>query len=1397
MDYRQLFLYNVLPKKRILIAFIGFLISSTIISGGALLMISIVESTSTYLGETDDVVVISNPYASTPYTSILPLDLAESISKIDGVLRVSPEVMSAAVYKNSAVYFRGIDVNEFWKFTDIIQIIGKVINSNDTTEVSLGVNFAERNHLYVGDFLTVFSTISDSALELKVKSIVTTGTLLDDEIIAPLWVGQFLSFETFDYVSHIRVKIDLNVIKSKEYIRELVTSKYTVTVQVLSYETSSIMNSTLYIKTSKGDDFREEILINTDEITMTLPFGEYEFQADIEGILSDPVKLIIQHNDTNIPLFVPFMRREVNFRVITDEDEPIEKVKITIYSQEQENFFVGKDTYHLTTNSTGQATKTINDGNYVAIAEYGLYSEKITFVTQEETNLEIILIKRHPLIDVKNPLNNSVIIGNALNISIDVTQGYSIFYYIDGNSEDIEEYYRAEEGEIKPISFIVPFENGEHSLTVVVLNSDYDWREGKEKNYGTAEVHFTVTDDFTKMDMFYNAMNGTQLRPNTLIVINSSIQFSQDIVYKWDKTEWNVLNQYIHVPHEIGVHKLFLHASFGGVDKQWSYYFIVTDDPEKIGVLGMQPNKFLKDNDIIKIWHDNSFEEIFFFWDNNTEQELTNNNEILIQGLNDGIHILTLAGKDSTEWFNKTYEIKIDNTPPLIFLDVFNNSVINSGSIINCYYNENFSKLSFSWDDKIFSKAYENKILVPELNGNHTLAILVEDLSGNQNLSLYSFSVVNFIGTPIDFFLSHEYSGIINQSFIDLFLISSQTYFTVTYNILGVTNRSGTYTTNMKIYLHPGIYTLTVKFWLTFWDTKTRVWNFIIPEGLNVSYFEPSLINDSYEGEFFIQFPYFDVNYTLTSSQTLFLMDGDYYCFTNLIGSTNSSSEISFLVDSTPPILTVISPNKGENEIDVFLILESDATEIYLKLDTLPDLYTYSGIILLNFTKPGETHKLTFYLIDAYYNYKTFVYSFITGLDYVPFNLTFQLCDEGYPQPVKDLNISIQNILNGTIWEGQTNDNGSLEFLILPGEFIVDFTYESSIYSFTLNSAETMNETITIGTVNITIFVVDYFSDSPISNQYCIIRNYDGHRLQSFKTNVNGIAQTAIVVGEYVCYFSRYNEIFVLPFEVYLFNQTVIFNIPSVKEDITFSFKYDNGTLVYNMPIEFNTILEGRIVTSTGLKSSVSLKISYGIINITVEMKNGELVTFRRIFEPGMTSIKIVLRSESESQYTIIPFKPIGDFEILISLSFEYMDYYLKGSLLFTYTLVYTEIILILVVVIVNMLTILRNVYSESRRETVIIKTIGGTNFHTIISIFSRLAIVAVGASIIGYGLGAAVLIILAKTNKNVFFGHTFAPSASWEIFLLNLALMMFAVFVSTFLIARKTKKMRIAYTRR
>ena len=67
-DFRRIILYNILPKKRLFIAFIGFTISAIIISGSGLLITSIFDATRSYLGTTNDIVVISNPQASTPYT---------------------------------------------------------------------------------------------------------------------------------------------------------------------------------------------------------------------------------------------------------------------------------------------------------------------------------------------------------------------------------------------------------------------------------------------------------------------------------------------------------------------------------------------------------------------------------------------------------------------------------------------------------------------------------------------------------------------------------------------------------------------------------------------------------------------------------------------------------------------------------------------------------------------------------------------------------------------------------------------------------------------------------------------------------------------------------------------------------------------------------------------------------------------------------------------------------------------------------------------------------------------------------------------------------------------------------------------------------------------------------
>jgi len=380
-----------------------------------------------------------------------------------------------------------------------------------------------------------------------------------------------------------------------------------------------------------------------------------------------------------------------------------------------------------------------------------------------------------------------------------------------------------------------------------------------------------------------------------------------------------------------------------------------------------------------------------------------------------------------------------------------------------------------------------------------------------------------------------------------------------------------------------------------------------------------------------------------------------------------------------------------------------------------------------------------------------------------------------------------------------TDIAGRVYFYALQGGYNIILNISQQIYTLPFDTNDGLNQVIVIGESDVKLNVRDFFVDVPIGYQYCVIRDLNGNRIITLKTNSEGVIETSLDFGEYICYFTRSNsETIAVPFQIYKPDHEVVFSIPSPKRTVLFEFRYDNGSKIYNLPVLLSTVLYGEFNTTTFLSSSISLSTSYGPVNLTVFMKNGDVLNLQRTFEPGREIIQIVISSETEEEWLKIPFKPLSGFEFIVSLSFEYMDYYLKGSLLFTYTLAYAEVILILLIVIVNMYTILQNVYRESRRETTIVKMIGGTNFSTIFNVFSRLGVIAFISSFLGYGIGTAVLRILAAANQTVFFGHTFTPTGSWGIFFLNLLLMIFVATLTTIFIARKDKKEKsIVYSKR
>ena len=1390
MNLRKIFLYNVLPKKRILLVFIGFLISSTIISGAGILMSSIVNSTATYLGEDESILVISNPEASTPYTSVIPLDLADTISSIEGVKEVSPEVMTAAVYKNKAVYFRGVDASSFWHFTNVEYQEGQLLTVNDTFEVSVGINFAERSNLNIGDYITLFSTRSEAAIELKIKSIFGTNTLLDDEVISSLWIGQFFAFEDFNYITHLRIEIDLDIIDNKEMLRELVSKEFELVVSIITPGNLQELNATVSVYNKRGELMNETIIFNDNQVSFVMPFGEYEIQCEVKDVISESTKILLDQ-DKEVEVSVPYIERNVYFRVITDENEPIQGAAIALYRRDGVN---SEDSNYVSiTDSNGEANISVSDGSYYGRISYEIYRKDVTFITSITNDFEIILISRHPLIIVENPINNSVIIGQNVDIRISSSPGYSIYFYWDDNLSTMVDFYLASPGEEAPESISIPFDEGAHSLTIETYNQDFiSSGFNKSLNYAEAKVYFNVIEAIPEDYYFINTMNGSHLNPSSVIILNATQRFSGNFFYRWNNDPWlDILSDIISVPYVNGIHTLTLKAEFESSSKEWNFVFAVTDNPEGIGIIGLKEHMKVRAESEIQTWFNPQY-DAYYNWDSNADLLISKNGIIKPDGLAEGNHTLYLAFYDTSTWSNRSYTFRIDNSTPIITLSYINGSEINHESVLTVLTNETLSSLEFSWDSLSFSTAYDTKILVPQGNGIHTLTLRTTDLAGNSIELYYEFVVVNFTGgIPIDFYLLNEYSGTINQNYIDLEVFSNSAGIVVEYQITGTVFKAGGVRDFTRVFLYPGNYNLKIIYWVNLWDNRERTWTFDILDGQKTSIITNDDLNETYVGDVVVNLTYFDVNYTINSINSLYVSDGYYSLFYQLVDISNDTFNYNFIVDTNKPYVTVLSPHKGEEGLDADLILESDAVQILFKVDNEP-IYEYDIIYNLQFLVGGE-HTIIFYLTDSYYNTKTETYTFYMEQEYVPVNLTLEVKIGDVIYQIFNLTVAINDFYNSPTNYFTTDINGSVFFNVFEGEFQVIFNYADKHYDFQLDTRIGINQNILIGCGDTIVEVRDYFANSSIGNQYCIIRDLFGRRIMSQITDNQGqFFTSSLPSGDYICYFTRGGDATIaVPFEIYGLNNLVLFEIPSKRKAIVFEFKYDNGSKVYNLPVIVETELQGQIITTTSLYSKFQIYLSYGYVNLTIFLKDGSSLHLRRIFEPGKELITIVLPSDSEEQWLKIPFKPVAGFSFLIAFSTEYLNYYLRGSLLFTYTLAYAEIVLILIVVIVNMYSILQNMYKESKRETTIIKMIGGTNLHTIVSIFSRLGLIAFVASIIGYGIGTLILKILSSLNQTVFFGHTFVPKGSWNIFLLNVALILLVAILTTFLIARKASKER------
>ncbi len=213
--------FKYLRRQHILALILIVIISSMLFSLTALSLLGFYRSFTAYLGEGEDIVVLYDRKSRTPFTGLVPAYLSERIGALDGVLAGSPETIVPCIIEDETVFLRGIVPEEFIKLNPLTIMDGCMLELDDLNSMVLGKNVAERLHLKPGDRVLVLGVLADQYIELHVKGIFISNSPMDDEVLAPLCVGQWLRGTDYGHVTIIRFKIDRSQVSFAKIFEEI------------------------------------------------------------------------------------------------------------------------------------------------------------------------------------------------------------------------------------------------------------------------------------------------------------------------------------------------------------------------------------------------------------------------------------------------------------------------------------------------------------------------------------------------------------------------------------------------------------------------------------------------------------------------------------------------------------------------------------------------------------------------------------------------------------------------------------------------------------------------------------------------------------------------------------------------------------------------------------------------------------------------------------------------------------------------------------------------------------------------------------------------------------------------------------------------------------------------
>lgn len=417
---------NMLKKSELWLFLVGILLVSIIGTTVGSFSLGITEK-EFYFGKEDDVLIITQPGASTPLTSRVPFYIEKDLESISGITNISAETLGLCIIsnrENTVVTVRG--VTEDYNDLSLVEMAsGKWLYNDENNEVNsfvgvvAGYSIAKQLDLSVNDHLLLSSSIVDIGLELIVKGIhEQTQTPIDEELFVSLENGQTLSGLTDTEVTFLRVKFNDNVI-SEDEINFLLQSTFTLNISLYSSYWDFHGNITDY--SVKIFSYTREYLEMenfksiTEEISFILPFGRYIIVIENQE-LNDLIEKHITLDSTESVIF-DLDEDLITLTVFTQyNNTPISNVEIIFneifFNMESKAFSDnnGQTKFIYVYNENGDYSLS---GNYNGISRETKIHNKIESVTFDFLNILTF--------DIRNVTNGKPISGAEVTISESTT----------------------------------------------------------------------------------------------------------------------------------------------------------------------------------------------------------------------------------------------------------------------------------------------------------------------------------------------------------------------------------------------------------------------------------------------------------------------------------------------------------------------------------------------------------------------------------------------------------------------------------------------------------------------------------------------------------------------------------------------------------------------------------------------------------------------------------------------------------------------------------------------------------------------------------------------------------------------------------------------------------------